>query len=262
MSYYPLFADLRGRPCLVVGGGAIAERKVAGLRAAAAAVTVVAPTVTPTIGALAAAGAIRYLPRPYRSGDLAGAHLAMVAIGDVAVADAVGREARRRRVWLNVADDPARCDFILPAVMRRGPLAVAVGTGGESPALAAALRDWIDRTLPDDLSALALAVAQVRQDLRAAGSSPEPAAWRATLAREIRRRLGRALAAKGARGGNGAPGADGAVGGNSAVSANGAPGVKGARGANGKTRARHQKQDGHGKRDKIQHPAPGSGARA
>ncbi len=177
----------------MVGGGSIAERKVKGLRAAGALVTVVAPDVTEGLKVLAAAGAIRHVRRAFRTGDLAGAYLAIVAVSDSGVSADVSAEARERQIWLNAADDPARCDFILPAVLRRGPLAIAVGTGGTSPALSAVVRDWLDAELPEELSALAAAAAAVRRDLRATGRSPGAAVWRAALQPEIRARLTRAL---------------------------------------------------------------------
>jgi len=195
MGFYPVFVDLRGRPCVVVGGGSIAERKVRGLRDAGAVVTVVAPHLTPALAALAETAEIRHLARAYRSGDIAGAHLAIVAVDDPTLSARVLMEARRRRIWLNAADDPERCDFILPAVLRRGPLAIAVGTGGESPALSRVVRDWLDAELPGELAALASAAAAVRRQVRAAHRAPSPAAWRTALEREIAARLTRSLGA-------------------------------------------------------------------
>jgi len=193
MGFYPIFLNLSGRPCVVIGGGGIAERKVEGLRAADAAVTVVAPDLTRRLTALATAGEIRHVARGFRPGDLDGADLAMVAVSDSCLSAVVAAEARRHKIWLNAADDPVRCDFILPAVLQRGPLAIAVATGGTSPALSRAVRDWLETELPAELSALAAAAAAVRRDLRAAGRSPSAAAWCAALESEIRVRLTRAF---------------------------------------------------------------------
>ncbi len=113
----------------------------------------------------------------------------MAATDDGAVNATVAEEARRRGVWLNAADDPACCDFILPAVLRRGPLTVAVSSGGESPALARVVRDWLDAELPDSLGEIAQAAASVRRELRAARRSPGAGAWRSVLETEIRERL-------------------------------------------------------------------------
>ncbi len=193
MAFYPIFLDLSGRRCVVVGGGAVAERKADSLRAAGAAITLVAPQLTRGLQSLAAAGQIRHIARSFRARDLAGAYLAIVAVNDSRVRAEVSAAARKRQIWVNAADDPARCDFILPAVLRRGPLAIAVSTGGTSPALSRVVRDWLEAELPAELSALASAAATVRHDLRAAGRMPSAAAWRAALEPEIRARLVRAL---------------------------------------------------------------------
>jgi precorrin-2 dehydrogenase / sirohydrochlorin ferrochelatase len=171
----------------VVGGGKVAERKVEGLLTAGGAVTVVSPDVSDGLQGLVDAGRVRHVQRRYRRGDLAGAALAFVATGDRRVAAAVAREGRRRGVWVNAADDPEHCDFFLPSVMRRGPLLVAVATGGTGPALARAVREWIDRLLPDGCAALAEAVADVRRELRARGLRPDASAWSQALTDELQR---------------------------------------------------------------------------
>jgi siroheme synthase-like protein len=141
MGFYPVSLDLGGRPCVVVGGGIVAQRRVEALLDADAAVTVVSPELTPALGDLARGGRIRHVPRTYSPGDLAGAALAFAAADDATVTPALACEARERGIWVNAADDPAHCDFILPGVVRRGVLTVAVGSGGASPALTRALRE-------------------------------------------------------------------------------------------------------------------------
>lgn len=187
MGHYPVALDLTGRPVLVVGGGAVAERKVEGLLAAAAAVTVVSPELTPALVALAAEGRIRHAPRPYQAGDLAGVELAFAATEDPLVNAAVAREGRQRRVWVNAADDPAHCDFILPAVLRRGELLVAVTTGGASPALARAVRAQLEAVLTEDYAALVEIVGEVRRELRARPGAPDAEAWQRALDADLRR---------------------------------------------------------------------------
>ena len=186
MAGYPLVVELANRQCVVLGGGAVAERKVDGLLAAGAVVTVVSPTLSEGLAALAGAGRIAHVGRRYRRGDLGGKALAFVATGDRRVAAAVAREGRRRGVWVNAADDPAHCDFFLPSVLRRGPLVVAVATGGASPALARAVRERIERLLPSEYAMLAETVAEVRRELRARGESADAAAWSGALAAEMR----------------------------------------------------------------------------
>src|SRR5712691_3637312 len=187
MSGYPLVLDLAGRRCVVVGGGAVAERKVDGLLAAGATVTVVSPKLNEGLEARVARREIEVERRRYRRGDLAGASLAFVATGDTRLAATISREGRSQGVWVNAADDPEHCDFFLPSVLRRGPLLVAVATGGGSPALARAVREEIERWLPDDYAALAETVADVRHELRARGVSPDASAWNRALSAEMRR---------------------------------------------------------------------------
>ena len=187
MGYYPVLLDLAGRRCVMIGGGPIAERRVDGLVTAGAHVIVISPRVTPALGVLAAQGRIDHEPREYREGDLAGADLAFVATDAGEVNAAVAREARERGLWINAADDPARCTFILPALVRRGDLTVAIATGGSSPALARAIREELEAYLTDDYATLASIAAEARREVRAAGRQVTAEAWRRALGPEVRR---------------------------------------------------------------------------
>jgi siroheme synthase-like protein len=186
-AYYPVFLDLTDGPVLVVGGGSVAEGKVEGLLAAGANVTVVSPTVTPRLAGWVAAGRIEYLARAYQPGDLAGRRLALVATDAPAVSGAVAAEGRERGIWVNAADEPARCDFILPAVIRRGRLVVAVSTGGASPAAARAIREELEGHLTEEHAMLVEVAADAREDLRRRAVSPGPARWRGALDAGLRR---------------------------------------------------------------------------
>lgn len=190
MALFPLFVELAGRPCVVLGGGAVAERKVEALLRAGAAVTVVSPALTPALAALAADGRVTHVARGYARGDLAGAALAFAATDDGAINAAVAREGRARGVWVNAADDPAHCDAILPALVRRGPVTIAVSTGGASPALARAVRERIEDAVPDAYGALAEIAGEARRELRAAGQRPGVEAWQAALAEGLAPLLG------------------------------------------------------------------------
>jgi siroheme synthase-like protein len=183
--YYPVMLDLRERRVLVVGGGSVAQRKVEGLLAAGARVTIVSPTLTGDLAALATQGEVSHERRGYRPGDVTGFSLVLVATGDTALNAEVAAEARQRGIWVNAADDPAHCDFLLPAVLRRGPLSVSVATDGASPALAAAVRDELATRLGQEYEALAELVADVRRELRAAGRSPDGETWRSALDRAL-----------------------------------------------------------------------------
>ena len=187
MGYYPVLLDLTGRRCVMIGGGVIAERRVDALATAGAQVIVISPRLTPALAALAAEGRIEHEARGYREGDLAGADLAFVATDAGEVNAAVAREARERQIWVNAADDPARCTFILPALVRRGDLTVAVATGGSSPALARAIREELEAYLTDDYATLAAIAAEARKEVRASGRPVTAEAWRRALGPEVRR---------------------------------------------------------------------------
>lgn len=171
---YPVMLDLAGVPVLVVGGGTIAGRKTAGLLAAGAIVTVVAPVVLPELAA--AAADVR--ERPYEVADLDGQQLVLTATDDPIVNARVASDARANGVWVNSADDPQNCTFILPAVARQGSVVVAVGTDGSSPALARHLRDRIaDLVLTPEVAVAAEELARQRAELHAAGISSESIDW-------------------------------------------------------------------------------------
>src|SRR3989454_2220775 len=163
--FYPAFLDLRGRQAVVVGGGAVAEQKVNGLLEAGARVTVVSPAVSRRLAQLAIAGSIALARRPYRSGDLAGAFLAIAATDDRAVNGAVWAEAEARGVLLNAVDDPPHCSFIAPAIHRQGDVAIAVSTAGKSPALAVRLRERIGGLIGPEYGTLLELLGELRAEL-------------------------------------------------------------------------------------------------
>src|SRR5262245_57224062 len=187
MGYFSVLLDLTHRHCVMVGGGPIAERRVLSLLESGARVTVISPRATPALEALAAKGRIALEPRSYAEGDLSGVDLAFVATAAREVNLAVAREARERGVWVNAADDPAHCTFILPALVRRGDLTVAVATGGASPALSRAVREELETYLTAEYATLAELAAEARRELRAAGRVVAADAWRRALGPEVRR---------------------------------------------------------------------------
>ena len=143
MSYYAVCLDMTGRFTVVIGGGTVAERKVQGLLDAGAAVTVISPHLTEQLVRWEKKERIEHVARSYRPGDLAGYELAFVATDDPEINAAVFHEGKVRGLWVNAADDPAHCDFILPSVLRRGELMIAVSTGGKSGLEAfAQRRNW------------------------------------------------------------------------------------------------------------------------
>lgn len=147
VSFYPMFADLTGRRCVVVGGGMVAQRKVTTLLGYGARVTVVSPASTARLRAYAAERRIAYLPRRFRPVDLRGAWLVYAATDDQRVNERVFRTASARRIFTNVVDQKPLCSFIAPAIFTRGSLVIAVSTGGGSPALAKKVRDDLGRLI-------------------------------------------------------------------------------------------------------------------
>lgn len=187
MGHYPIFLNIEGRRCVVIGGGPVAERKVEGLLRDGASVTVISPSLTKCLESLANEEKIRYLARDYREGDLAEYQLAFVATGDDGVNAAVAREGSERGVWVNAADDPAHCDFILPSVLRRGELVVAVATGGSSPALSRVIREELESYFSEDYATLAAIAAEVRRELKDRSVNPKAEDWRQALGNGLRR---------------------------------------------------------------------------
>ncbi|HEU4481221.1 MAG TPA: bifunctional precorrin-2 dehydrogenase/sirohydrochlorin ferrochelatase [Actinomycetota bacterium] len=152
---YVACIDLRGKRVLVVGGGPIGTEKVLGLLSAHAEVTVVAPDATDELRELAASGTITWQERPYGPTDLDGRFLVIAATGDDELNREVHRNAEARDMLVNVADVPNLCNFILPAISRNGPLAVAISTNGASPALAKRMRRESDALFDDAYARLA-----------------------------------------------------------------------------------------------------------
>ena len=181
MAYYPIFVEMAGRRVLVVGGGNVAEGKVAGLLAAGADVTVVAPDLTPTLRKQQEAGDFRHDARAYQDGELDGYEVCFVATDDGAVNAQVAAEGKRRGIWVNAADDPKYCDFILPSVVRQGDVVVAASTGGSSPALARRLREDLTAFLSDDYAPLADLLAEVRADVRSRSLVVDADRWQTAI---------------------------------------------------------------------------------
>jgi len=159
--HFPLFVELEGRPCLVVGGGRIASRKAAVLLGYGARVTVVAPVVCETLpeGALV-------VQRQFEAADADGCALVVSATDDAETNRQVATACRARNVPVNVVDDPANCTFVFPAIVRKGPLVVAVSTGGASPVAAKLVRDKAAALLDDGLVAEVVRLGETREELK------------------------------------------------------------------------------------------------
>lgn len=162
MKDFPVCLRLEGQRVLVVGGGVVAEGKIRSLVAAGAVVRVIAPEVTGPLTALAAAGKLELLQRPFQTGDLAGHRLVFTATDDRSVTRAVALEAKQANMFLNAADEPDFCDFTLPSVGRQGLVTLAVSTDGAAPAVAGQIR----RRLMAELSLIELGRVHLSASLR------------------------------------------------------------------------------------------------
>ena len=166
MGFIPLFLDVRGRPCLVIGGGETAARRARALIEAGGTVTVMTQEPGPGIAALAECGALRQVPSVYVRGSLREFVLVYVAVHDLEVAREASAEARELGIPVNVEDRPDLCTFIAPSVVKRGDLQIAVSTGGASPALAKLLREELEERFGAEYEFLAQILAAARRRLR------------------------------------------------------------------------------------------------
>jgi siroheme synthase-like protein len=187
MALYPVFIQAKGRRVLVIGGGHVGAEKVRGLLAAEADITLVSPALIDELREHRDAGRITHVERAYAEPDLDGGwDWVMIATDDGAINAEVAAACKRRGIWANAADDPANCDFILPAVVRKGKITLAASTAGASPALARRLREELDAYLTDDMPALADLLAEVRQDVRARGIRVENDTWQQAIDERLR----------------------------------------------------------------------------
>jgi len=164
--YYPIYLNLKDRRVVVVGGGEVAERKVESLLGSGALITVISPDVTPGLASLAQSNQVELRRRIYTPGDCTGATLVFSATDDSSLSAKVFEDGTTARALVNSADQPALCDFIMPAVVRRGDIAIAISTGGTSPGLAARLRRKIARIIGPEYAKLAAFLSEARPEIR------------------------------------------------------------------------------------------------
>lgn len=166
MDYLPIFQDVRGQPCLVVGGGVTAERKVVSLLRAGAAVSVVAPELSEGLARKAHAHVIRHCARPFEPSDIPGNRLVVAATDDRTVNQQIAELAGEHRIPVNVVDDPDACTFLLPSIVDRSPVVIAVSTGKASPVLARLLRTRLESLIPAGYGRLAELCARYRDRVK------------------------------------------------------------------------------------------------
>ena len=164
-QHYPIVLKLMGEKCTVIGGGKVAERKVNALLDCGAKVRLISPFVTDSLLNMARLSKINWEERDYRSGDLSGIRIAFIAIGDEEVTLQCRKEADDTGTFLNVADKPEWCDFILPSLHRQGDLMLMVCTTGNSPMLAKRIRQELETSYGPSYGAVVKALGRIREDL-------------------------------------------------------------------------------------------------
>jgi len=165
-GYYPLFLNVKGRECVVIGGGEVALRKVEVLLGYCAKVKVISPCICAELVELGRQNNIRVVERKYQTGDIEGAFVAIAATDNNEINELVVSEARQKSVLINVVDDAEKSDFIVPSCLHRGDITIAVSTGGKSPALARNLRLKLETVFGDEYALLANIIGEVRQELK------------------------------------------------------------------------------------------------
>ena len=164
--FYPVYLNLKNKRVVVIGGGEVAERKVEPLLGAGASITLISPEVTPRLALLARENQLQLRRRAYASGDCDGAALVLSATDDPETSRRIFQDATKAGALVNTADQPALCDFIMPAVVRRGDITIAVSTGGTSPGLAARLRGAISEIIGPEYARLAELLSKARPEIR------------------------------------------------------------------------------------------------
>ncbi len=173
MSLFPIFVKLQGRLVVVIGGGSIAEEKIAGLLTADVRVRVISPAITPALAERVRGRTIEWLPKVFEPGDLCGAHLVIAATSVPGVNEAAFREAEARGIFCNAVDDIEHCHFYYGSVVQRGDLQIAISTNGKSPALAQRLRQELEAQFGPEYEVWLERLGAARELLRAASSEGE-----------------------------------------------------------------------------------------
>lgn len=184
-EYYPVYLNLAGKRCVILGGGTIAQGKLAALRDAGASITVISPQSTDGIKRAAQRGHITLLQREYQPGDLEGAFIAVAATNVWHVNRQIYEEAEERGVLLNVVDDPDQCTFIAPSIVRRDPITLAISTGGASPALARKMRETLSEDKVLQWADLADVLAQARRVIKEKRTVIDPTRWQCVITEDL-----------------------------------------------------------------------------
>jgi siroheme synthase-like protein len=186
-KYYPLFMDIRNLPCLVVGGGMVAERKVKGLFEAGARVVVVSPEVTAQIKKWHLQGMVRWTQRRYRAGHLKNMRLVIGATDNADTNKKIYCDAEKKGIPVNIVDAPVHCRFIVPAVLRHGPITIAISTGGAAPAVSAKIRKELEKSISSAYPVLVSALREQRGRIRVLSKDKKLKFWKKIAALPMKR---------------------------------------------------------------------------
>ena len=184
-TFYPVFLNLTGRRCVIIGGGQIAEGKISKLLDSGAKIIVISPDATQGIRGFAERGQIELDLRKYQEGDLQGAFLAIAATNDRVVNQEIFEEAEKQGILLNAVDDMPRCSFIAPSVVEKGPVTVAISTGGASPALARKLREKMEVSSALDWADATSVLSKARQIIKDKQIAVDPQRWQCCMTDEL-----------------------------------------------------------------------------
>jgi precorrin-2 dehydrogenase/sirohydrochlorin ferrochelatase len=173
VKYYPIYLDITDKRCIVVGGGDVAERKVERLLESGAHVVVFSKTLTDTLETMKRAGRIDHINADYETAFIDDAFLVIGATDSDDVNKNISRDAKQKGILVNIVDDPDKCDFILPSLLTRGDLLIAISTGGKSPALAKKLRQELEKLYGPEFQILLTVMGNLREKLLLKGYSSD-----------------------------------------------------------------------------------------
>ena len=184
-NYYPVFLDLHAKRAVIIGGGTLAESKIAKLLDAGAKITLISPKINDGLKATLEQGSFEWLEREYRPGDLAGAFLGIAATNARPVNEQIFQEAKEASILLNVVDEPLQCSFIAPSIVSRGPVTVAISTGGASPALARKLRETLSASPALEWADMAEVLSRARKQVKKQGAVIDPQRWQCCMTSDL-----------------------------------------------------------------------------
>jgi precorrin-2 dehydrogenase / sirohydrochlorin ferrochelatase len=189
INYYPVFLNLTGKKCIVIGGGPVASRKIQALLDFDGRITVISPKICSEVRKLHENGRILLIPRGYIVGDLIGASIVISATGNFRLNQDILAEAKQNNILLNIVDNPEESDFILPAYVRENATTIAISTGGRSPALAKKIRTMMQKEFGTEEASLLDLISEVRKETRSLHLTFTGEVWQQALDIDLLKKL-------------------------------------------------------------------------